>query len=94
MPIGYLILHIELPGCKSLKEKRGRIKPILSRLHKEFNLSAAELDDQDHWSETVIGCVNISNNAIHNTQMLQQVVAFVENQWPDCSILASTIETR
>lgn len=94
MPIGYLTLHIELPGCKSLKEKRSRIKPILSRLQKEFNISTAELDYQDHWSESVIGCVNISNNATLNTQVLQRVIAFVENHWPDCMILASTIETR
>jgi len=94
MLIGYLTLHIELPGCTSLKEKRSHIRPILSRLQKEFNVSAAELDYQDHWSESIIGCVNISNNTALNTQVLQQVIAFVEDHWPDCPILASTIETR
>ncbi len=28
-----LTIHLYLPACTSLKEKRGRIKPLISRLH-------------------------------------------------------------
>ena len=41
-----LSLHLHLPGCASLKEKRGRIKPLMARLRREFNLSVAEMDLQ------------------------------------------------
>jgi uncharacterized protein YlxP (DUF503 family) len=56
MAVGLLTLHFHLPGCASLKEKRSRIKPILARLHREFNVSAAELARQDAWQEAVLAC--------------------------------------
>jgi uncharacterized protein YlxP (DUF503 family) len=42
--LAILTIHLHLPGCASLKEKRGRIKPIMTRLRREFNLSVAEMD--------------------------------------------------
>ena len=35
MSIGLLTLHLHLPGCASLKEKRGKIKPLITRLHRD-----------------------------------------------------------
>ena len=46
-----LTIHLHLPTCGSLKEKRGRIKPLIARLHREFNVSVAEMDLQDKWQE-------------------------------------------
>ncbi len=48
MSIATLTIHLHLPICSSLKEKRGRIKPLIARLHREFNISVAEMDLQDH----------------------------------------------
>jgi tripartite-type tricarboxylate transporter receptor subunit TctC len=35
--IATLTIHLHLPTCTSLKEKRGRIRPLIARLHREFN---------------------------------------------------------
>jgi uncharacterized protein len=94
MPIGVLTLHLHLPGCSSLKEKRSLIKPILSRLPREFNVAAAELDLQDAWRETVIGCVTISSDAVQNQRLLQQVVDFTQRSWPDLMLIDHKIELR
>jgi len=92
MHIAVLTLHLMLPGCASLKEKRGKIKPILSRLHREFNITVAEVDLLDVWRETVIACAVASNNSIHNQQVLQQVIRFTEQHWPDFYIADQHIE--
>ncbi len=42
--IGILSIHLRLPGCASLKEKRGRLKPLLNQLHKKFNVSVAAMN--------------------------------------------------
>jgi len=63
--IGVLSIHLRLPGCASLKEKRGRLKPLLTRLHKEFDVSAAEMDLQDKWQETIIACGMVGNDRVH-----------------------------
>ncbi len=92
MSIGILTLHIYLPQIKSLKSKRSLIKPIISRLHKEFNLSVAEIGKLDNWKETIIACSIISNNKSHCEQVLQNVVSFFMNSWPDLYIISDNIE--
>ncbi len=91
-PIGLLTLILELPGCTSLKEKRSRIKPILARLHREFNVSAAEVGLQDHHHETKIAVAVVTNDPVFARQFLQKVVEFVENQWRDTPVQDQKIE--
>lgn len=90
--IGTLIIHLHLPGCASLKEKRGRIKPLISRLHREFNLSVAEMDLQDTWQEAVIGCAIINSNSVTLQQSIQSVIKWVEGNWPDGDVINQKIE--
>ncbi len=92
MPVGILTLHLFFSGCTSLKEKRGYIKPVLARLHREFNISVAEVDRQDMWQESVIACALISNNHAYTQIALQQVVVYTENSWPDLELLEHHIE--
>jgi uncharacterized protein len=92
MPIGLLTLHLLIPGCNSLKEKRSYIKPVLARLHREFNISVAELDRQDMWQESVIGCALISNDHDYTQRALQKVVGFTQQSWPELELLEHHIE--
>ena len=90
--LGLLTLHLLLPGCTSLKEKRGRLKPLLARLHKEFNLSVAEMDLQDKWRETIVACAMVGNKRVHLEQSLQAVAHWVDNNWPDMQLMDDKID--
>jgi uncharacterized protein YlxP (DUF503 family) len=92
MTVGILLLHILLPGCTSLKEKRRRIKPLLARLHREFNISAAELDRLDAWQESILACALVSNDPDHTQRSLQSIARWVENTWPDVSLVDERVE--
>jgi uncharacterized protein len=92
MSIGILTLHLLLPGCTSLKEKRSRIKPVLARLHREFNVSTAEVGRQDMWQEAVVACAMISNDHDYTQKALQTVKDFVPGHFPDLEILEFHIE--
>ncbi len=92
MPVAVLTLHFRLPGCSSLKEKRSLIKPILARLHKEFNVSVAEVDRQDHWQEAIIACGMVSSDRVFLERALQEVRDFAERMWPDLQIIDDRIE--
>jgi uncharacterized protein YlxP (DUF503 family) len=92
MSLGVLTLQIDIPGCKSLKEKRSRLKPLLTRLHREFNISVAEIDHNDAWQSAVIACALISNNTGHTQRSLQQVIQWVETYWPDVTVIDDQIE--
>ncbi len=90
--IGLLTLHLHLPGCASLKEKRGRLKPLLARLHREFNVSAAEMGLHDKWTEAVIACAMLGNDAAHLQSALETVCKWVEANWPDGDVLDTKLE--
>jgi len=90
--IATLTIHLHLPACASLKEKRGRIKPLIARLHREFNLSVAEIDLQDKWQETVIGCAMVGNERGHLESALQTVAKWVEGNWTDGDVIELRIE--
>ena len=90
--VGILTLHLHLPGCSSLKEKRGRIKPFIHRLHREFNLSVAEMDLQDKWQESVITCGMVGNDAAYLQSALETVRKWAEAHWPDGDVLDMKVE--
>ena len=92
MSIGVLTLHIHIPGCSSLKEKRRRLKPLLTRLHREFNLSVTEIDYHDVWQSAAIACAFISTDNGHTHRSLQKVINWVETHWPDVSLVDDQIE--
>ncbi len=92
MAIGWLSLQIELPGCKSLKEKRSRLKPLIARLHHEFNISVAEMENQEAWDQATLGCALISNDRQFIQHSLQTVVNWVSQNWPDVSLSDDHIE--
>ena len=92
MHVGILRLYLEFPGCASLKEKRSRIKPLLARLRREFNISVAEVDRQDAWQEAVIACALVSNAQGQTQRALQAVIDWIEKNWPDASLIDDQIE--
>lgn len=92
MAVGVVTIQLLIPGCKSLKEKRGRLRPLLARLHHEFNVSAAEMERLDSWQEAVIACALVSNDAAQTQRVLQAMVRWIETQWRDVEVMADDIE--
>ncbi|HUH96095.1 MAG TPA: DUF503 domain-containing protein [Anaerolineales bacterium] len=87
-----LTIHLHLPTCASLKEKRGRLKPFMARLRREFNVSVAEMDLNDRWQEAVIACAMIGNDSIHLQQSMQGVAKWAGANWEDGQIIDEKIE--
>jgi len=90
--IATLTIHLHLPACGSLKEKRGRIKPLIARLHREFNVSVAEMDLQDKWQEAVIVCAMVGNERGYIESALQTVAKWVQGNWTDGDVVEQRVE--
>lgn len=90
--LAVLTLEIHLPLCHSLKEKRSRLRPLLTRLHREFNVSAAETARHDQWQESVITCALVTVDAAQAHRSLQVLVPFVEAHFPELQIEKHSIE--
>jgi uncharacterized protein YlxP (DUF503 family) len=92
MPIGLLTLDLYFPGCRSLKEKRSRLKPLITRLHKEFNISVSEVDHQDIWQSATVACALVSSDHNHIQRSLYRIIKWIDSNWPDVSIVDDHIE--
>ena len=87
-----LTIHLRIPLCASLKEKRGRIKPFMSRLHREFNVSVAEMGKQDVWDEAIIVCGMVGNDSAFLQSALQTVAKWAEANWSHGDVWDTKIE--
>jgi uncharacterized protein YlxP (DUF503 family) len=87
MHIAVVTLEIHIPGSASLKHKRSRLKPLLARLHREFNISAAEIGQHDLHNSTVIACVVVSNDSRHPQRVLAKIPRWIEVNRPDLQIV-------
>jgi len=92
MTIGLLSLHLHLPGCTSLKQKRSRIRPVITRLHSEFNVSTAEIALQDTWQESIIAVCLVCNDSQYAQQALQKIAEFTVYHWSDLEVVDHRIE--
>ena len=54
--------ELHLPGCHSLKEKRGVLKPLTIGLRRSLNVSVAETDHQDLWQRAEIACAAVGTD--------------------------------
>ena len=79
MIIGCGTVDLSLEGVFSLKEKRHIIKSIIAKIQSRFNVSIAEIDENDKWQYAVIGFCCVSNDTAHANSMVTKVINFIEN---------------
>lgn len=92
MNAGILKIHLRLPENLSLKGKRQEIKSITAQLRNHFNVSVAEVGDNDLWQIATIGIVFLSNDPRFTNEVLSKAVNFVENGCFDIELLDYEIE--
>jgi len=92
MNVGVCKLRLRLPENLSLKGKRQVLKSITTRVSNKFNVSVAEVDDQDLWQLATLGVCCVSNNGRHTNEVLSKVVSFIANSRFDVEMLDYEIE--
>jgi uncharacterized protein YlxP (DUF503 family) len=58
-----LRVELRIPDAHSLKEKRGKLKPLIAELKKRFGVSVAEIDHQDLWQRATLGIAAVASQA-------------------------------
>jgi len=75
-----------------LKGKRQVIKSITARVENKFNVSVAEVDDNDSWQLATLGIACVSNDKRHTNEVLSRVVAFVNGGRFEVEVLDYSME--
>ena len=76
--VGLLTVDLQIPGSRSLKNKRKVVSSITSRLRRRFNVAVAEVDYQDKWQRCRVGVSAVSNDARHVDSQLRKVLDAIE----------------
>jgi uncharacterized protein YlxP (DUF503 family) len=77
MFVGVLRLTLHLPGHGSLKSKRHVLRSAIDRVKAKFNVSIAEVADNDLWQRSVIGVAAVGNEHAFVNETLDKVSDFV-----------------
>ena len=92
MHVGMCRIKVRLPENLSLKGKRQVLKSIISRVGSKFNVSVAEVDDNDLWQLATLGISCVSNDKRHANEVLSKVVNFITESRFEIEILDYDIE--
>ena len=87
MNIGVCKISLRLPENLSLKGKRRVLKSITTRVGNKFNVSIAEVDDQELWQLATLGICCVSNNSRYTNEVLSKVEDFIVNSRFEVEIL-------
>src|ERR1700724_2715595 len=92
MVIAVAKITVHLPECHSLKEKRQVIKSLMARVRNQFEVSIAEVDEQESWHITILGVSCVSNNSQHIDSVLAHVQRYIEETRPDAIVVDMQVE--
>lgn len=90
--MGIVKVRLRLPDNLSLKGKRQVVKSLTSRIKNKFNVSVAEVEDNDLWQLATIGIVFVSNDKRFTNEVLSKAVELVVNSQGDFEMLEHEIE--
>jgi uncharacterized protein YlxP (DUF503 family) len=77
MFVGVLRLTLHLPDPGSLKSKRHLVRSAIDRVKAKFNVSIAEVGENDLWQRSVLGVTAVGNDHSFVNESLDKVADFV-----------------
>jgi uncharacterized protein YlxP (DUF503 family) len=92
MNVGICKIRLRIPENLSLKGKRQVLKSITARVKNQFNVSVAEVDDNDLWQLATLGICCVSNNKRYTNEVLSKVVNFIAGGRFEVEVLDYEIE--
>ena len=91
MIVGLCTVELFIPDGHSLKDKRRILQSLKTRVRDKFNVSVAEVGEQDLWQKAILGLACVANESAHVNQVLDQVVNLIR-ALPTVQLVRSHIE--
>ncbi len=80
MVIGTCCVQLYLPESGSLKSKRQFLKSIKDKVRNKFNVSIAEIKDNDLWQRATLGISTVANDRRFTNEILSKVVKQIQSE--------------
>jgi uncharacterized protein YlxP (DUF503 family) len=78
MVVGSGIIDLWISESASLKEKRAVLRRLLKKTQNEFNVSIAEVGDNDHWRRAKIGFAVVGNDPRFINAKIDHILNFID----------------
>ena len=92
MNVGVCKLTLRLPENQDLKGKRRVVKSLCDRIRFKFNVTIAEVDNNDKWQVATLGIACVSNSNRQVAQALDQVISYIEESHVDVEMVECEVE--
>ena len=79
MVVGLCTVELYIPDGHSLKAKRQVLLSLKDRLRDKFNVSIAEVGDQDLWQKAVLGIACVANEGAYVNKVLDQAINVIRS---------------
>lgn len=79
MIIGICTCEIFIFNANSLKSKRSVVKSIIEKSKNRFNISIAEVGENDKWQKSIIAFSTISNDQNIVEETIEKVINFFDS---------------
>lgn len=70
---------LDIPAAGSLKAKRQVLRRVTDRIKARFNLSIAEVEDNEMWNRAVIALAVLSNEKRHASDQMDKVLHAIDD---------------
>ena len=91
MHIASLQVELEITNGRTLKDKRQVIRSLLDRIRGRFNVSAAEVGQNDSVRYARLAAVGVANERAFLDRMMAKVADLIESE-PRVAVLAQDLE--
>ncbi len=91
MIVGLCTVELHFPDAQSLKGKRKILVSLKTRLQNRFNISIAEIDENELWQKSILGIASVANETARVNQTLDHVLNDIRTN-PSLELLQSQIE--
>jgi uncharacterized protein len=78
MLVAVMQMTMLIPGSDSLKSKRFVLQSIKTRLRNKFNVSVAEVADNDKWQRMTLGLAIVANERKFLDQVINQIINLID----------------
>lgn len=75
MIVGILQFDLHIPGAESLKDKRSVVRSVKDRLHREHQVSVAEVGGHDLLNVARLGLALVGSDGQHVGQTLDRILS-------------------
>ena len=79
--VGVAHLELHLPEARSLKAKRGAVRPLVERIRNRHQVLVTEVDHQDLHQRATFAIAALSTSLVDVESRLQRVRVTVDDSW-------------